>query len=130
NAKAEAARHAALAKEKAALARQSDGLLARVLEAGSASVIKACEARSAKRERHDRGKARTQPAAAQAFEDLFERALGFLKKPCDPWASRHLTLKRTVLGPAFAEQLAYCRKSGLRTPKQPCGSGSWMGSRA
>lgn len=69
-------------------------------------------------------------ATARPFEELFELATEFLRNPCKLWDSGHLTLKRTVLGLAFAERVAYGRQSGFEPRKQPCRSSSWMVLRA
>ena len=54
---------------------------------------------------------------AHSFDQLFELACQFLASPWKLWESGQLTLQRTVLKLAFAERIAYCRKTGLRTPQ-------------
>ena len=109
-----------LSREAAQIDRQITGLLDRVVEATNASVVRAYETRIAELEQRKLVLAETLDqlgAPARSFGELFELAMGFLRNPCKLWDSGQLTLKRTVLRLAFAERIAYCRNSGLRTPK-------------
>ena len=109
-----------LSKEAAQIDRQITGLLDRVVEATNTSVIRAYETRIAELEQRKLILAETLDqlgTPARSFEELFELAMGFLRNPCKLWDSGQLMLKRTVLRLAFAERIAYCRNSGLRTPK-------------
>lgn len=114
------ARRQELAKQAAQLDRQIAGLLDRVVEATNTSVIRAYEARIAALEQQKLLVAETLEslgAPVRSFEELFEPAMQFLRNPWKLWDSGQLTLKRMVLRLAFAERIAYCRKSGLRTAK-------------
>ncbi len=114
------ARRQELAREAAQNDRQIAGLLDRIVEATNTSVIRAYETRIAELEQRKLIVAEAidnMGKPARPFEELFELAMEFLRNPCKLWDSGQLTLKRTVLRLAFAERVAYCRKSGLRTPK-------------
>ena len=114
------ARRQELARQAAQIERQITGLLDRIVDATHASVIRAYEARVAEMEQQKLIVAETLDnlgAPARSFDELFELAMGFLANPCRLWDSGQLTLKRTVLRLAFADRIAYCRNSGLRTPK-------------
>lgn len=114
------ARRQELARQAAQLDRQIAGLLDRIVEAANASVVRAYETRIAALEQQKLLVAETLEslgAPVRSFEELFEPAMQFLRNPWKPWDSGQLTFKRMVLRLAFAERIAYCRKSGLRTPK-------------
>ena len=114
------ARRQELARQATQIDRQIAGLLDRIVEATNASVIRAYETRIAELEQRKLVAAETleeMGKPARAFEELFELAMGFLANPCKLWESGQIALKRTVLRLAFAERIAYCRKSGLQTPK-------------
>ena len=51
------------------------------------------------------------------FREMFEHSMAFFANPCNLWASERFEDKRAVLRLTFSERLAYCRKSGFRTPK-------------
>ena len=107
-------------QELAKIDKQIEGLLDRIVDASTASVIKAYETRIAKLERDklaiSEQLAKT-GAPRRSLDELFELAMSFLKNPSKLWDSGQLTLRRTVLRLAFCEQITYCRKTGLRTPK-------------
>ena len=114
------ARRQELAKQAAQIDRQVTGLLDRIVEASNASVIRAYETRIAALEQQKLLVAETLDklgAPVRSFEELFEPAMQFLRNPWKLWDSGQLTLKRMVLRLAFAERIAYCRKTGLRTAK-------------
>ncbi len=114
------ARRQELAREAAQSDRQIARLLDRVVEATNASVIRTYEARIAALEQRKLAVVDAIDrlgAPARGFEELFELAMDFLRNPCKLWDSGQLALRRTVLRLAFAERTAYCRNTGLRTPK-------------
>ncbi len=100
--------------------KQIEGLLDRIVEASSPSVISAYENRIAKLEKNKllmQEKMENGGPSNRPFDELFELALAYLANPLKLWASERLEDKRTVLKLTFAERLAYCRKGGFRTPK-------------
>ena len=117
----------AQASENAALAKRSvrdtqkkiDGLLERIVDAGSSSVVRAYEKKIEELERQkilleERAEAARKPRYAR--EDLFELAFEFLSSPWNIWDKGTLAVRKTVLRLAFSGPLAYCRKQGVRTP--------------
>ena len=111
---------ARLKAEMADIDRQIEGLVDRIVEASTPTVISAFETRIAKLESEKLAIAEklengTQPS--HSFEDLFELAFEFLRNPWKLWDSGQLTLQKTVLKLAFSERVSYDRNSGLRTPK-------------
>ncbi len=110
----------ALKRDVTKIERQIEGLLDRIIEASLPSVITAYEKRLAKLEREklvSQEKLSKRAEPAHSFDHLFELACQFLANPWKLWDSGQLTLQRTVLKLAFAERIAYCRKTGLRTPQ-------------
>ena len=100
--------------------RQIRGLVDRIVEASTPTVIDAFETRIAKLESEklvmtEKLEIGTRPS--HSFEDLFELAFEFLRNPWKLWDSGQLTLQKTVLRLAFSERVSYCRNSGLRTAK-------------
>ncbi len=99
---------------------QIEGLLDRIVEAVSPSVIQAYEARIEKLERQ---KIRLADQAAQTvppqgrLEEFIEHALEFLASPWNIYAKGSIALKRAVLKLAFSEPLQYSRENGYRTAK-------------
>ena len=93
----------------------------RIVESQNDRVTKAYEERIAKLERE---KIRLEEAIANSgkskhtFEELFELSMSFLANPWKIWVSEDFALRRMVLRLAFAERIAYSRKTGLRTPKK------------
>ena len=51
------------------------------------------------------------------FSDAFRTAFDFLANPWNLWNSDRIEDKRAVLKLVFADRLAYCRKTGVRTAK-------------
>ena len=100
------------------LEKQIEGLLDRIVDASSPSVISAYEGRIAKLEREKillaERAARTVPPKGR-FEEFIELSLEFLSKPWNLYENGSLALKQTVLRLAFAEPLRYSRESGYRT---------------
>jgi len=114
---------ATLKRDIAKVEKQIEGLLDRIVETSTPSVISAYEKRIAKMEREKlvlEEKLASGPQQGSksggTFDELFELAQAFLSNPCKIWGSGHLTLRRTVLRLAFTERLNYGRKTGLRTP--------------
>jgi len=108
-----------LRAESTKVDQQIEGLLDRVVDASTPSVITAYEKRIAALEQRkllitEKLEIRVRPA--HSFEELFELAFGFLRNPCKIWDSGQLTLQKMVLRLAFSEPISYCRNSGLRTP--------------
>ncbi len=109
-----------LTQDVAKMDKQIDGLLDRIVEAESPSVISAYEARIAKLDKQKlqaQEKLQNPPDFSKGFDELFELSLQILANPWKIWESGRLTLRRTILKLAFAEPVSYCRKTGLRTPK-------------
>jgi len=95
-------------------------LLDRIMNATSATVVDAYENRIARLERKKLAlleKSQNQGKTRYPFEELFERALTFLANPCKIWENGGLEYKRMVLRLVFADNLAYTRGIGYRTPK-------------
>ncbi len=100
--------------------KQIEGLLDRIVETTTPSVIAAYETRLAKLERRKlvmAEKLQKSGKTALGFDEMFELAVQFLSNPCKIWDSGQLHLKRLVLRLVFSERIAYCREGGLRTPK-------------
>lgn len=111
---------ATLKREKMRIEKQIGSLVDRIVVTDSASVIAAYERKIADLEKQKlmtEEKLHTGTAPVRSFEQMFELALGFLSNPQKLWNSEHIEDKRTVLRLAFDERIAYCRESGLRTPK-------------
>ncbi len=110
---------ATIKRDVAKLDKQIEGLLDRIVETSTPSVVTAYEKRLAKLEREKlifQEKLTNGPKPTKSFDELFELACQFLASPCKLWKTGQLTLQRTVLKLAFAERISYCRKTGLRTP--------------
>lgn len=108
-----------LKRDVAKIDKQIEGLLDRIVEASTSSVISAYEKRIAKMEREKliiEEKLANGPKPSATFDELFELAWEFLSNPCKIWGYGHLTLRRTVLRLAFTERLNYTRNVGFRTP--------------
>ena len=100
--------------------KQIDGLLERIMDVSSPTVINAYEAKIEKLERNKRVLAEKLQSGGKSkgrFNDSIEHALTFLANPWKIWNSGKFTLQRTVLRLAFSERISYCRKTGYRTPK-------------
>ena len=94
------ARHDALKSEVSRINSQIEGLLDRIVEASTPSVITAYEQRIAGLEQQKlviTEKLEKGTRSKHTFEDLFELAFGFLQNPCKLWDSGQLTLQRMVL---------------------------------
>ena len=106
--------------ERNKLDQQIEGLLDRVVDADSPTLITAYEKRIEKMEREKLildEKLQNQGKPMHTFEQMFEHALQFLSNPWKLWKSGNLIAQRTVLRLAFAEKISFARNGGLRTPK-------------
>ncbi len=106
--------------ERNKLDKQIEGLLDRVVDADSSTLITAYEKRIEKMEREKLvldEKLLNQGKPMHTFEQMFEHALQFLSNPWKLWKSGNLIAQRTVLRLAFAEKISFARNEGLRTPK-------------
>ncbi len=111
---------AALKRQIADLDKQIQGLLDRIMDATSPSVIGAYEARIDKLEREkilltERVDQIMPPKGRR--EESIEPVLEFLSKPWNLYENGSLLLKRTVLRLTFSEPLRYSRERGYRTAK-------------
>ncbi|GLO72457.1 hypothetical protein MACH17_39740 [Phaeobacter inhibens] len=106
--------------ERNQLEKQIEGLLDRVVDADSPTLITAYEKRIEKMEREKLildEKLQNQGKPMHTFEQMFEHALKFLSNPWKLWKSGNLIAQRTVLRLAFADKISFARNEGLRTPK-------------
>ena len=107
-------------RELTALDKQTDALLARIVETTNDAVLRAYEAKIAEL---DKTRARLQEKACQSLppkdriDEFIEHALTFLANPWKIWETGQTTLQRTVLKLAFAERQTYTRNQSYRTPK-------------
>ena len=97
---------------------QIEGLLNRIVESSSGTVVKALEARVEKLERqkfvlNERSNKIVPPKGR--MEEFIELSLRFLASPWDIYKNGSLTVKQTVLRLAFSEPLRYSRETGYRT---------------
>ncbi|MFV0359700.1 hypothetical protein [Tropicimonas sp.] len=53
------------------------------------------------------------------YEDTFEHSMNFLSNHWKICENRQIEHRQTVLKLAFADQLAYDRENGFRTPERP-----------
>lgn len=99
---------------------KSAQLIDRLVDADSAALIKAYEARLQDMERQ---KAIWQEKLTQtgnpkgSFKQIYRTAFEFLSNPWKLWGSNRLEDKRAVLKLVFAERLPYQRNKGYRTAK-------------
>ena len=110
----------ALRREIAKIEKQIDGFLDKIADAVSTTAVTAYERRIEKLERErlrvqGQLEAACKPKAGSA--ECLEPALQFFSNPWKLWASGRMEMRRLVLRLAFDEPLAYCRKTGPRTPK-------------
>ena len=107
-------------REAAKLEKQIEQLLDRIVDAASPTVVTAYEKRIAKLEKEKLLMAENLSSCGKPqrpFEEMFEHAMNYLANPRRLWCAPELEYKRAVLKLTFADRLAYCRKSGFRTPK-------------
>ncbi len=110
----------ALEKQCKEAEAQIEGLLDRIVDASSPTVVTAYENRIAKLEREkirlaDRASRIVPPKGR--FEEFIELSLEFLARPWNLYENGSLTMKQTVLRLAFPEPLRYSRENGYRTIK-------------
>ena len=102
------------------LDRQIDGFLDKIVEATSATVVKAYER---KIDQLERDKILASEKLEHSFkpkgnaDEMLEHPLRFLANPCKLWESGEMVLQKLVLRLAFSEPLPYHRNEGYRTPK-------------
>jgi len=108
----------ALAKELKALEAKMEGLLDRLIEAGSPTIAAAFEKRIAKLEEEKlllQEKLANCGQTRAPFADMFEHACAFLQSPIKLWNSNRLEDKRAVLKLVFGGKIAYAKDKGFRT---------------
>jgi DNA invertase Pin-like site-specific DNA recombinase len=102
------------------LAKQTDRMLARIVESDNPAVVAAYEKKIADLENKKlilSEQLETEGKSHHAFEDMFELALSFLSNPWKLWASGQYHLRRIVLRLAFSDRVTYCRQSGFSNVK-------------
>ncbi|WP_299843956.1 hypothetical protein [uncultured Roseovarius sp.] len=95
-------------------------MVERIVETTNTTVQTAFEHKIDKLERDKlvlQEKLHSNPGPRRTFEQMFELAMSFLAIPWKLRESDRLEDKRAVLKLTFAERLAYCRKTGFRTPE-------------
>jgi site-specific DNA recombinase len=100
--------------------KQIEQILDRIMESSNATVIEKYEKRIDELEKEKllmQEKLQIQAKPRGTFDEMFELAMQFLANPRRIWDFGKLEYKRTVLKLAFSERVAYCRKTGLRTPE-------------
>ena len=110
----------ALKKELKENTQQIESLLDRIVEATSASVVSAYEARIEKLERNrlvlQERLDRSVPPKGR-LEDCIELALRFLSSPWNIYKNGDFAIRQTVLRLAFAEPLRYSQNGVYGTPE-------------
>jgi site-specific DNA recombinase len=110
----------AMTAELSQIDRKIEQLLDRIVDAESNSVIKAYENRVQEFEQQKLLLAEKIAGCGKPLKDYdetFRTAMDFLANPQKLWDSGQLQDKRAVLKLAFADNLAYDRKTGFRTPE-------------
>ena len=106
--------------ELSQIERKIAQLMDRLVEADSESIIRAYEKRIGDLER-DRMVTQERIAKCgkplDTYEDTFEHAITFLSNPWKLWENGSIEHRQTVLKLAFADNLAYDRENGFRTPE-------------
>lgn len=96
------------------------GLLDRIVDASSPSVVTAYENRITALEREKlimAEKLEVQGRPQRLFDEMFELTMRFLSNPCSIWENNSLAHRHAVLKLTFEHRLTYCRDGGFRTPK-------------
>lgn len=111
-------KRAQLRKEQETLEKKSSALIARLVDAGSETLIKAYEEEIKVVERKkllvmEKIEKMRQPRTNH--RDTYRTALDFLSNPLNLWHSDRLEDKRAVLKLAFSDKIQYVRGSGFRT---------------
>jgi site-specific DNA recombinase len=107
-------------KDLAAVDKQINSLLDRIIESTSDTVVGAYEKRIGELERSKLVIAERRDNAGQPqrpFGEMFELAFGFLASPSKIWRSGKFDLQKLVLRLTFADHLAWCPETGFQTPK-------------
>ena len=105
----------------AALEKQGDQLVQRIVDSESETVVRAYEAKLAKLEKDKLMVSEKLDQAGKpqrSFDEMFELACDFLSSPWKLWDSGQIHLRRTVLRLAFVERLAYSKDEGFSNPKK------------
>lgn len=103
--------------------KKIESLLDRIVESSTASVVSAYEKRIDALEREKlvlREQLENKGQNKRPFGEMFKLTMQFLANPLNIWQSGKLEHRRTVLKLAFADRLAYSRKTGFQTPKTSC----------
>ncbi len=106
--------------ELSQIERKIAQLMDRLVEADSESVIRAYEKRIGDLETDRmvmREKIEKCGKPLATYEDTFEHSMEFLANPWKIWENVQIEYCQTVLKLAFADQLAYDRENGFRTPE-------------
>jgi site-specific DNA recombinase len=109
-----------LQRQQKDVERQIEGLLDRVVEATSASVVSAYEARIERLERDKivlAERATTSVPPKGRLEDCIELAMRFLSSPWSIYKNGDYVMRQTVLRLAFAEPLRYGKNGVYGTPE-------------
>jgi site-specific DNA recombinase len=100
---------------------QIDGLLERVVDASSQTVMAAFERKIETLEKEKlilAEKMKMSGKKRRPFEEIIELTLNFLSNPCNLWKNGNATHRRTLLRLVFSEPLQWERKQGYRTPQK------------
>ena len=100
--------------------RKIEQLTDRLVEAESQSAVRAYEKRlgDLDTKRHLlKEKISNCGKPLHTYEETFEHSMTFLSNPWKIWENGSIEYRQTVLKLAFADQLAYDRENGFRTPK-------------
>ena len=119
---AQAARKDVFVKEGKKIDRTIEGLLDRIVEAESASVIKAFEKRIETLQKEKlviEEKIAGASRPVKPYNEMYRTALSYLSKPHKLWASGGFTEKRAALKLTFAQSLIWDRIGAYRTPVYP-----------
>ena len=110
----------ALRRQLSEIEKKTQTLLDRIVDASNDSVVQAYEKRISDLEKEGfviQEKLENEPKPSRPFNEMFELAMQFFANPWNIWRSGNLEHKRMVLNLTFEDRLAYCRKTGFRTPK-------------
>ena len=105
-------------KDIALIDRKIDGLMSRIVDTDSDTLVKAYEAKIKKLEIERltlKEKSQNSGPSNRPLSELYRTAIEFLSNPCKLWFSDVLEHKRLVLRLAFTSPLSYARNEGFRT---------------
>ena len=105
-------------RELASLERKAEGLVDRIVDTDTSSLVSAYEKRLKDLELQKivlEGKLTDYDRPAGSFEEIYRTAFLFLANPLNLWHSEHLEDRRAVLKMVFAEPLSYLKNQGYRT---------------